>query len=104
MILTKKQNNKYLLVKINTSDWKYLRGFRKHELPRHVKAMDKYLERVVSLHIKAIFVYTAALMLEAEKKITKKKSGAITHDLNKTLFGYVKTIDKHFKKIDRIMD
>jgi len=42
-----------------------------------VKSMEKYLRKVVSLHIKAIFVMTSALMLEADKKITKKKSKAV---------------------------
>jgi len=77
MNLTKKKNNHYLLVKLNAGDWKYLKGFRKYEPPKHVKNMEKYLSKVVSLHIKAIFVMTSALMLEADKKITRKKSGSV---------------------------
>jgi len=72
MTLTKKKNNHYLLIKLNVQDWRYLKGFRKYEPQKHVKNMEKYLSKVVSLHIKAIFVMTSPLMLEANKKIMKK--------------------------------
>ena len=62
---------------MNARDWKYLKGFRKYEPPKHVKNMGKYLGKVVSLHIKAIFVMTSALLLEAQKKITRKKSRSV---------------------------
>ncbi len=85
-------------------DWKYLKGFRKYESPKHVVNMEKYLSKVASLHIKAIFVMTSALMLEADKKPTKKKSKSVFRDLDKTLAGFAKIVDRNFVKVNDLFD
>jgi len=37
----KKRDGSYLFVKLNAQDWRYLKGFRKYEPPRHVENMEK---------------------------------------------------------------
>ena len=47
---------------------------------------------------------TSALMLETEKKITRKKSNSVFRDLDKALAGFAKIVDKHFMKLDDLLD
>ena len=44
-------------------------------------------------------VITSTLMLEAEKKITRKKSKTAFRDLDKALVGFAKIADKNFKNL-----
>jgi hypothetical protein len=47
---------------------------------------------------------TSAPMLEAEKKITKKKSRAVFGDLDRAPSGFAKIVDEHFIKLDGLLD
>jgi hypothetical protein len=48
-------------------------------------------------------VMASALMLEADKKITRKKSNSVFYDLDKTLTSFAKIIDKNFVKVDGLL-
>ena len=47
---------------------------------------------------------TSALMLEADKKITGKKSKAVFMQLDKALAGFAKIDDKNFVKVDDLLN
>jgi len=55
-------------------------------------------------NIKAIFVMTSALMLEADRKITRRKSRSVFRDLDKALAGFAKVVDKNFVKFDGLLE
>jgi reverse gyrase len=101
MKLKKMKRHDYLMIKLNKRDAKYLKNFLRYEHPQMVRKTENFFGKVLALHIKSVFVTTAACLLKNEKALKQKEYEWVFRELNGSLRRYAKTVDKYFKKLGK---
>ncbi|MCK4251353.1 hypothetical protein KAX97_07885 [candidate division WOR-3 bacterium] len=94
----------YLLVEITNRDKKYLEGMNKYEHAQTVKNTDEYLSNVLAVHIKSVYVMSAATNLETEGVITKKKADKVFDDMDNAMEKLAQVIDNYFIELSDLLD
>lgn len=103
MKLRKVGKGRYLMIKLNARDRKYVQGFNKYEDTRTIRNTDKFLGDMLVLNLKAVYVMQSALILESQGKLGSKIINDAFNELDKSLENYEKVIDRYFKKFSRLL-
>jgi len=104
MELTKRNNNHYLLIKIDPRDAKYLKDFIKNEHPKTVKNTDKLFSDKLALEIETLWVMIMAMELEATKELTTEQVDQIFEDINAPMNAFYHQVHKYIEFLNRYVD
>jgi hypothetical protein len=104
MVIKKSKGKHFLLIELNSGDAKYIKSYVMYEHASMVKKAGNYLKRTIPVHIRAIFVMTAAQMLCEEGRIKQKTYDLVLRDLDKAMTTFNRQVDRYFKKFGGMLD